>query len=74
MACKQLEVGHFMDGLSEDQRASSIKAAHAQYELAKGFYPADVVPKIEAAWAATLETAETFGYRSGPVQDQFMRY
>lgn len=63
-ASKNLEAAHFMDGLTDEQRASSLQAATAYYELAKGFYPAETVPAVEAAWAASLDRANRFGWPS----------
>ena len=67
-ARKSLEMAHFMDGLTDEQRAVSLEVATDYYELAKCFYPADVVPKLEAAWAADLDHAARFGWPS-PVFD-----
>jgi hypothetical protein len=64
LARKDLEVAYFMDGLTEAQRATALKAATSYYELAKRFYPADAVPAVEAAWAESLDYASRFGWPS----------
>lgn len=64
MARKYFETAYFMDGLTDDQRAASRKAAVSYYELAKGFYSAEAVPGVEAAWAASLDHAARFGWPS----------
>lgn len=64
LARKKLEIAHFMNGLKDKQRAATLETATAYYELAKGFYTADAVPTVEAAWAASLEEASRFGWPS----------
>jgi hypothetical protein len=61
---KNLEIAHFMDRLTDEQRAASLNAATSYYELAEGFYTAGAVPAVEAAWAASLENAARFGWPS----------
>jgi hypothetical protein len=62
IARKLMETAHFMDGLTDEQRQSAHRAAENTYEFAKGFFPTDAVPTIEAAWAATLDYASRFGW------------
>jgi hypothetical protein len=64
IARKQLEISKFMDGLTDSQRASAWQCAVSYYELAKGFYDADKVPALEAAWAASIDHCERFGWPS----------
>ncbi len=64
LARKNLEVAHFMDGLTDEQRTASLHLATSNYELAKRFYPEDTVPAVEAAWAASLDEAARFGWPS----------
>ncbi len=54
IAREELEVAHFMDGLTDEQRSAGLGAATSYFELAKSFYPADAVPAGEAAWGASL--------------------
>jgi hypothetical protein len=68
LARKELEVAHFMDGQTDEQREASRNTATAYYELAKGFYAADKVHAVEAAWSAALDNAAHFGWPS-PVFD-----
>lgn len=67
LARKELEIAHYMDGLTEKQRLSKQATAEAYYELAKGFYPVDKQPGVEAAWAISLNHARTDGYTSEAV-------
>lgn len=64
LARKELEIARFMDGLPDEYRVGCLETATAYYELAKGFYPADKVPAVEAAWAASLDDAARFGWPS----------
>jgi hypothetical protein len=64
MARKELEMARFQAGLSEQQRRIALRTATAYFELAKGFYTAEARPAIDAAWAATIEKGETFGWPS----------
>jgi hypothetical protein len=59
-----LELAYFMNGLTDGQRDVARKAATAYYEMAKGFYAADALPAVEAAWAADLDHATRFGWPS----------
>lgn len=63
-ARKHLETAHFMDGLTDDQRAWSRRAAITYYELAKSFYSAGDVSSVETAWATSLDCADRFGWPS----------
>jgi hypothetical protein len=64
MARKDLEVAHFSQGLTDEQRESSRRAATAYYELAKGFYSPDRVVAVEEAWATSLDHCARFGWPS----------
>lgn len=62
IARKLMETAHFMDGLTDEHRQSARLAAESTYEFAKGLFPTDAVPAVEAAWAATLNHASRFGW------------
>jgi hypothetical protein len=64
MARQELETAHFAAGLTDEQRESSRRAATAYYELAKGFYPPEKAASVEAAWTASLDRCERFGWPS----------
>ena len=64
MARKELELARFHRGLTDQQRHSALKTAAAYYELAKGYYPLEARPAIEAAWTASTDKGEAFGWPS----------
>jgi hypothetical protein len=67
IARKELELSDFGDGLTIEQRLSTKAAATSYHELAKGFYAPHQQDAVDAAWQASLDRGEKFGYRSGPV-------
>jgi hypothetical protein len=64
LARKELEIGHFMAGLSDEYRESCIKCAKSFYEMAKKFCSQDMLLPIETAWAASLDHAALYGWPS----------
>ena len=62
VARKQLEIGYFMDGLSQEARDTALKSAHAIYVLAHGFYGPDQRASLDEAWASSIDTGNRFGY------------
>ena len=64
LARKELEVAHFMYGLTDDQREVSLRAAKSTYELAKGLYSPDVQPAVEGLWNELLRHASRYGWPS----------
>ena len=63
-ARKELEIAHLMSGLSDEQRTVSAQVAASYNELAKGFYPADTMPAVEAAWNSSPRHAANFSWPS----------
>ena len=61
---KKLEIGYFMDGLTDEERVALLNSATSYYNLARGFYPTDKVPALELAWAAELDYCIRFGWPS----------
>ncbi len=64
LARKHLEAAHFMDELTDEMRVSLHKVAISYCEFARGLYPAEAAPGVAAAWAASEEYAEKYGWPS----------
>jgi hypothetical protein len=64
LARKELEIGHFMAGLSDEYRESCIKCAKSYYDMAKNFCSQDMILRIETAWVASLDHAARYGWPS----------
>lgn len=73
IARKKFEVAHFMAGLTGEQRETCQRTAQAYFELARGFYPDNVKPAVDAAWAESQDHAARFGAVSAPAVFEILR-